>query len=43
MLWIAIGLLTLTVCATLVYVYAAPLKAFILRMRGIDVPKEDAE
>ena len=35
MVWIATGLMTLAVCAVLVYLYAVPLKAFIFRMLKI--------
>jgi len=43
MLWIAIGLLTLAVSATLVYIYAVPLKGFIFRTLRITPPNDEDE
>jgi len=43
MIWIATGLLTLAVCAMLVYLYAAPLRSFIFRTLRIAQPDDDVE
>jgi len=43
MVWIATGLLTLSVCAVLVYLYAAPLKSFVFRTLRIAQPNDEVE